>query len=304
MICENMLEDLPKLGKPKMKYISSTHRVNSKHKDFYTIGPKETFTMAEIKEEGIIKSFWLTLSSPDKRILRKAYLRIYWDDENEPSINVPIGSFFGLCFGEYMHYSSFILGATSGGYYCYLPMPFKKARIEIVNNSELEISSLYYMIGYCPFPINDSYGRLHVKWYEENPTKLNKPYVILETKGEGHFIGVVLAMEGYDRRAGSGFGFLEGNMEIWADDELAYGSTGTEDYFLSGWYFIKGTFQAPFHGLIVKDDKNFRILAYRFHILDPIPFKKRIKVLIHHGEWDEVLAYYSSIAYWYQKEPH
>ncbi len=299
-----MLYDLPRFKKWRMKYISSTHKVNKRHADSYIVKAGETFTMAEIEGPGIIASLWLTISSPDKNILRRAILRIYWDHEEHPSVECPVGDFFGAGFSQYIHYHAIPLGMTSGGYYCFFPMPFNSARIELINMSELDIRALFYMIGYYQVESVDDMGRFHAVWRRERVVKRGEPYLILDAEGRGHLVGVVLSMEGYDREVGGGLGFLEGNMEILADGELAYGSTGTEDYFLSGWYFEKGTFNAPFHGLLIKDTKNLRIVAYRFHIPDPIPFEKSLLVRIHHGEWDEVMADYSSVAYWYQTEPH
>ena len=299
-----LFSDLPRYKKGRMRYISSTHKVNDKHIDYYKVPAKDKHVIADIKGPGIIVSFWLTIASPDKNILRKAILRAYWDGENTPSIEVPIGDFFGSGFARYVHYYSLPIGTTSGGYFCFFPMPFERALIEVENYSDIDIGALYYMLGYYEVDDVSDMARFHAIWRRERPTSLGKPYLILEARGRGHYVGTLLCMEGFDRSKGNGLGFLEGNMEIVADGELAYGSTGTEDYFLSGWYFNRGEFYAPFHGLLVKDESEFKIMAYRFHIPDPIPFEREIVVRIHHGEWDEVLAVYSSVAYWYQSEPH
>lgn len=316
-----MLLDLPRLKKWRMRYISSTHKVGDKHQDFYKVPAKGEHILAKIDEPGIIVNFWMTIGSRDKYILRKAILEMYWDGESTPSVITPVGDFFGsaanigeyihlgptspIGLGRYIHFWSLPIGCTSGGYYTFFPMPFNKALIKIVNLSELDIDLLYYMIGYITIESTDDMGRFHAMWRRERITKIGEPYTILIARGRGHYVGTLLAMEGLDKGARfGGLTFLEGNMEIISDGELAYGSTGTEDYFLSGWYFIKGVFNAPFHGLLIKDSENFKILAYRFHILDPIPFEKELIVRIHHGEFDEVLTDYSSIAYWYQLEPH
>lgn len=315
-----MFLEIPKLKKWKMKYISSTHKIDNKHQDFYKVPAKSEHIIAKVDEPGVIVSLWITIGSRDKNILRKAILNMYWDGEAIPSVEVPIGDFFGsaagmgeythlglnipIGLGRYIHFWSLPIGCTSGGYYTYFPMPFNKALIKIVNVSELDIDLLYYMIGYISLDNVDDMARFHAIWRREKYTKLGEPYTILIAKGKGHYIGTLLAMEGFDKGSYGGLGFLEGNMEIIADGEIAYGSTGTEDYFLSGWYFIKGVFNAPFHGLLIKDSENLKILAYRFHIPDPIPFEKELIVRIHHGEWDEVLTDYSSVAYWYQLEPH
>lgn len=316
-----MLLELPRLKKTRMRYTSSTHKVGEKHQDFYTVPAKSEHTIAEIEGPGIIVSLWMTIGSRDKNILRKAILRIYWDGETSPSVEVPVGDFFGsagnmgeythlgqnipIGLGKYIHFWSLPIGSTSGGYYTYFPMPFNRALIKLTNTSDIDVDLLYYMIGYVATEDIDDMARFHAIWRREKYTRLGEPYTILIARGKGHYVGTLLAMEGHEKhKVFGGLGFLEGNMEIISDGELAYGSTGTEDYFLSGWYFIKGTFNAPFHGLLIKDSENFKIVAYRFHIPDPIPFEKELIVRIHHGEWDEVLADYSSVAYWYQLEPH
>ncbi|MGC8571579.1 MAG: glycoside hydrolase family 172 protein [Caldivirga sp.] len=314
-----MLLDLPRLKPGKLRYISSTHYIDEEHRkwlDYYSVPAHGKLTLLDVSSPGVIASLWLTVaggfSKPAvKDYLRRLIIRAYWDGESSPSIEAPLSCFFGSCYStntitEYHHYSSLVMGTTSGGFYTFLPMPFKRAIIEVENCSDLDVDHLYYMIGYYEGVDVSSMGRLHAVWRSENPTELGKPYLILEALGQGHYVGTVLAMEGLSQAnpPSGGLGFLEGNMMIYADGELAYGSTGTEDYFLSGWYFIKGPFNAPFHGLVIKDEERFRILAYRFHIPDSIPFQRELRVMIHHGEYDEVLARYESVAYWYQVEPH
>jgi hypothetical protein len=124
----------------------------------------------------------------------------------------------------------------------------------------------------------------------------------LEAEGTGHLVGVSMSMQSYR----SNLWFLEGDEMVYVDGEAfpsMYG-TGTEDYFTSGWYFNRGEFYSPYHGLIIKDDSLSRIAAYRFQVGDAIPFKKSLKFTIEHGHDNSEMADYSSTAYWYQKEPH
>jgi len=145
--------------------------------------------------------------------------------------------------------------------------------------------------------------RFHAKWRRENPTKLDENYTILEAKGRGHYCGVVLSMQAYDK--GSRF-MLEGDEMIWVDgeEEPSIKGTGTEDYFQGGWYWENGPFSAPFHGLTVGDKMHSKYCAYRLHIPDPIPFTEKIRVTIEHGNCNMLQDDYSSLAYWYQLEPH
>jgi hypothetical protein len=228
---------------------------------------------------------------------------MYWDDEKEPSVEAPLGDFFGVGFGKYVHYTSFYLGISSGGFYSYFPMPFyKRAKIEIKNDSTVSLPAFYFHINYYKVKkLKDNLGTFHAKFRIEK-VKENKNYLILSAKGKGIYVGTVLSMRGTK----GNLEFLEGDEMFYVDGETfpSIHGTGTEDYFNSGWYYNKGTYSAPFHGLTIKDGKKGIISTYRFHILDAIPFQKEIKVTIEHGTENKEKGIYSSVAYWYQKEPH
>ena len=295
--------NLAYLKNGKMIQISS-YDTNGANNDRINIPVDETAVIANIKGPGLITRIWFTVDSRDPYYLRRILIRMYWDNEENPSVEVPMGDFFGTGF-EYKHYYSQYLGMTSGGYFCYFPMPFRKnARIEIVNQTGEEIYAFYYHINiYQPeksFKKNTAY--FHAFWNRDIKTDQKENYNILEAKGKGHIVGLNMNMQSYN----GSLGYLEGDEMIWVDGEKfpsVYG-TGTEDYFNSGWYFKDGEFSAPFHGLILKDDKKGRIAAYRFHVPDPIPFQKSIKFTMEHGTANESVADYSSTVYWYQKEPH
>jgi hypothetical protein len=142
----------------------------------------------------------------------------------------------------------------------------------------------------------------HAFWKRDLRTTPGQNYSILEAEGTGHFVGVNMSMQSYR----GNLWFLEGDEMVYVDGEKfpsMYG-TGTEDYFTSGWYFNRGEFYSPYHGLIIKNDSLGRIAAYRFQVGDVIPFKKSLKFTIEHGHGNSEMADYSSTAYWYQKEPH
>ena len=194
---------------------------------------------------------------------------------------------------------------SSGGYYCYFPMPFaKSARMEIVNETGQEVQSFYYHINYRQLaqPPAADMGYFHASWRREPRTTSSKPYVILEAQGRGHLVGVNMNMQGYD----NGMQYLEGDELVYVDGEKtpSLRGTGTEDYFNGGWYFKTGEFAAPYHGLILKDDTLSRIAAYRFHVQDAISFTSSLLFSIEHGDQNDEIADYSSTAYWYQLEPH
>lgn len=299
----DLLNSLTLPRKGRLVHISSRDQSGG-NADARSIEPGDTHTLLDLKGAGIIRRLWITVSPEETAILRGAVIRFYWDGNPKPSVEAPLGDFFGVGFGQYVHYISLPLSMTSGGYNCYWPMPFRKAaRITVTNESKRKIDALYYNIDVemvQRLPKETLY--FHALWRRENPTQAGKNYTVLETVGRGHLVGVMMAMQ---NRHGGGLGFLEGDEMVYVDGEAQpsiYG-TGTEDYYNSGWYFNRGTYSAPFHGCTIKDDQKGRVCAYRWHILDPIPFQKSIRFTLEHGHANEVEGDYSSMAYWYQTPP-
>ncbi|MHA1315762.1 MAG: glycoside hydrolase family 172 protein [Candidatus Helarchaeota archaeon] len=306
--------------------------LKTNHLDFVQIAPNSTHVFPEIQDgPGIITCMWFTLTPcipemigyafyPFSKIkgLKQVRLRLYFDDEKEPRVDCPFGDFFSVGFGYYVRdvARSRYVGQTSGGYYSHFPMPFKKsARIEVFNGKKKQTMvpfTLYGAITYQTVPeLPADIGYFNAAYREECPTTEGKPYVILERDhGPGQYIGCVLSMKGlkkiwslnplamYDGR----FGFLEGNLKVFVDGEkepsIEY--TGTEDYFMGAWYYIKGVFSHLYHGTTVKNRRKKEVSCYRFHP-EAIPWEKSVQVLIHHGEFDEFPAEYSSVAYWYEQ---
>lgn len=301
------INNLPVLRETRYRHISSHDRVLGGLGDFVSVKTGERFVLAEIQGPGIVTNIWLTFTCKDPFALRKVVLRMFWDGEKEPSVQSPIGDFFGVGFAEYVHFTSYLIGMSSGGFYSFFPMPFSKgAKIEIENNADTLIDGFYFNIGYQETKsLPKNMGRFHALWRREKLSKKSGDYTILEARGRGHYVGTVLSMQGYKK---GDLLFLEGDEKFYVDGETVPSvlGTGTEDYFLSGYYFNKGTFGGPLHGCLIKDRENAKISAYRFHTADAIPFTKSIHVQIEHGVRTDlpVRADYSSVAYWYQQEPH
>ena len=271
--------------------------------DRINIHPGQTATLAEIEGPGLISRIWITIDSRDPHFLRRILLRMYWDGEAEPSVEVPVGDFFGSAF-MYRHHTPELIGMSSGGYYCYFPMPFgKRARIEVVNETGEEIYAFYYQIGVYrleePLPAGTAY--FHARWRRDIRTETPGNYVALDAEGKGRFVGLHFNGQSYDRD----LFYLEGDEMIYVDGEEAPSvhGTGLEDYFNSGWYFKDGTFDAAYHGLVLMDTLG-RVTAYRHHWPDPIPFSKSLRVTLEHGHGNEEAVDFSTTAFWYQTEPH
>ena len=304
------------------------------------IPPDEVVTLLDVQGAGKITHVWMTSACREPDHLRKCLLKMYWDGEEEPSVLVPLGDFFGVGHSTARTFFSLplVMGPTNGhGMNCYFPMPFKDgARIEFVCETYTHEVMLYYYIDYEELPsLEDDVGRFHVQWRRQNPTdgiddlssltghSINHSgknltgegnYVILEAEGQGHYVGCHLDVEnlwkpGYPTmtyRETNWFG--EGDDMIFIDGEQwppSLHGTGTEDYFNVAWGFQE-EFSSPFFGITMPGEKDGsgRISAFRFHIQDPVRFQKSILVTIEHGHNNNRSDDYSSTAYWYQLEPH
>lgn len=291
--------------------------------DNFTVPPGETHVLLDEKGPGLITHIWMTFLGPEPQDWAKQgaanhqemLLRIYWDGRARPAVEVPVGDFFANCFGKRSEVTSLpVIVEDADSYNCYWPMPFRKsARIEIVNQSQKQISLLYYNIDWIKkdrLPRNTPY--FHAQYHQEYPVRSGQDYVILETRGKGHYVGTVLAV-----RTRSPAWFGEGDEKIYIDGEAkpSIWGTGTEDYFLSAWG-LKTT-GTPYFGVPCFDQWGIvggHTSAYRWHLSDPIVFEKGIKVTMEHWGWispDENPQYkstswnereddYASVAYWYQ----
>ncbi len=294
---------LPYLKPSKHILVSSVDSLGGNN-DRIFLAPGQHATILNVSGPGVINRIWFTLDSRDPNYLRKILIRMYWDDETTPSVDVPLGDFFGCGF-RYQPYISLYLGMTSGGFVCYFPMPFEKsARMEIINETDQEVYSFYYQIDYQSLEgyLDRSVAYFHAYWNRDIRTNYDSNYTVLQTTGQGHVVGVNLNIQSYD----GSLSFLEGNEMVYTDGEIkpSIVGTGTEDFFSGGWYFASGEFAGPYHGLIMKDDSLGRISAYRFFINDPIPFKKSINFTFEHGQGNTVEADYSSTVYYYLIEPN
>jgi hypothetical protein len=311
---------------------------DGRHWDFVQIPGGESWTFPEIKGPACISTIWMTLSpqrgkswknlwqsgnfildflSYDRlSSLREIWIKIYFDGEASPSVYAPIGNFFGGGFSEYKHYHSQFLAMTSGGYVCLFPMPFSKScRIVIENtNPKRFLNNFYGAVTYNILEeIEDDVGYLHARYRQDAHLIEGVPYSILHATGRGRYIGVNLNMRAHKRgNPLKTFRFLEGDCNIYVDGERepSLSFTGSEDYFQSAWYYIKGAYCAPTHGCLIRSSlgtswwSKSKVCTYRFHFPDAINFQNNIKVLINHGEHNEIDADYRSVAYWYQREPH
>lgn len=291
--------------------------------DNFRVAPGETHVLMDVKGPGLITHIWLTFLGPEAQQWAKngsanhqeMLLRIYWDGNACPGVEAPVGDFFAGCFGRRSEVISLPVQVPNGdAYNCFWQMPFRKsARVEIVNQSDKAINLLYYNIDWIQkksLPRDTPY--FYAQYRQEYPAQSGKDYVLLDTKGKGHYVGTVLAV-----RTRSPAWFGEGDEKIYLDGETkpSIQGTGTEDYFLSAWGLKKTS--TPFFGVPYFDQWGIvggHTSAYRWHLNDPIVFNKGIKVTLEHWGWmspDENPNYksnswnereddYASVAFWYQ----
>jgi hypothetical protein len=323
----NDLFDLSKIRQNvKNRRISSTDKTGGNDDCLKNIQPGAKATIFDVKGAGIINHIWITIAPEPERLNRNdIILRMYWDGNSFPSVESPIGPFFGQGWNERYNFSSYALTAGPGsgtGLVSYFTMPFAKgARIEIENQNDKEISSFYFYVDYLEVPeLSKDMGRFHA-WYNHELTEaapigeaewglvgdqgVNKDgkgnYVFADIKGKGHFIGI-----NYYVHCPSPMWYGEGD-DMWFIDGETLPSllgTGTEDFFNTSWS-PREPFQHPYYGYPrVNNDVGWlgRTHVYRFFINDPVFFDKSLKGTIEHGGNNCMTLDIGTVAYWYQNE--
>jgi hypothetical protein len=277
-----------------------------------------TFSMAAIEGQGAIQQIWMTMHP---NAWRKMVLRIYWDGEDLPSVEAPVGDFFCCGWTERANISSLAVCVNpAGGFNCYWEMPFRKgARITIENLGD-EPVVVYYQVNYTLTEVPEDAAYFHAQFRRSNPLPYQTDHTLLDgVQGQGHYVGTYLAW-GVNNTGWWG----EGEIKFFMDGDQEFPTicgTGTEDYFGGAWNFEHpkgeyGAFCTPYSGLaqVIKPDGLYRSQQrfglYRWHIMDPIRFEQDLKVTIQALGWRSGGRYLpqqddiSSTAFWYQSEPH
>lgn len=283
---------------------------------YIIINPKETITIAEMEGPGAIQHIWMTPTGN----WRFSIIRIYWDDEKEPSVECPVGDFFCMGWGIYAPLSSLAVCINPGSAFnCYWTMPFrKKCKITIENIDEEKAMNLYYQVDYTLTDVPEDAAYFHAQWRRTNPNHTSDYTIVDNIKGKGHFVGTYLAW-GVNNNGWWG----EGEIKFFMDGDKKFPTicgTGTEDYFCGSYNFDRGgqykEFCTPYAGLhqVIRPDGTYnsqqRFGLYRWHITDPIRFEKDLKVTIQDLGWRAGGRYLpqksdiASVAFWYQAEPH
>jgi hypothetical protein len=295
--------------------------------DAWPMQPGETKEVFNSSGPGVITHIWFTIAAHSAYHLKEIVLRMYWDGQNKPSVETPVGDFFGLNLGQYNLYQSAFLNCSSvKALNCYFAMPFRKsARITVTNEGSQKVGAFYSNIDYqlvASLPKRSLY--FHAQYRQVTPTRAVRSapgekelnldgknnYVFCETRGSGHLMGVTLGvLQNHDGWMG------EGDDMIFVDDENkpVINGTGLEDYFNGAWGFVAGQFANLYNGahLINLQDVNNagfvaggRYCLYRWHADNPVTFRKYLRYTIEHGHANDRADNFYSVGYWYQSEPY
>jgi hypothetical protein len=279
---------------------------------YIVVKPGQTLTLGEINGAGAIQHIWMTPTGD----WRLSILRMYWDDEKDPSVEVPVGDFFAMGWSKYAPVTSLAVCVNPGSAFnSYWPMPFRRKAKLTLENLDTKQMVIYYQIDYTATDVPKDAAYFHAEFRRVNPLPYKDVYTILDNvSGKGHYVGTYLAW-GVHNNGWWG----EGEVKFYIDGDRDFptiSGTGTEDYFNGSYNFENQEtkkyepFTSPYSGLIqaIKPDGLYqsqeRFGLYRWHILDPVRFDSNLKVTIQALGWQSGKRYLPSVAYWYQTEPH
>jgi hypothetical protein len=312
----------------KSRRVSSYDVSGGNNDRFEGIAPGGRRDLFNVKGAGVINHIWITIAPPPPSLSRHdIVLRMYWDGETQPSVEAPIGDFFGQGWDESYPFAALPLAAgprEGRALVSYFPMPFASgARIEVENDSTQKIDAFYYYVDYVELQgLPADLGRFHAfynhaltealpdgenEWSVLGPQGKNttgeRNFLIADIEGKGHYVGV-----NYYVDCPSPMWYGEGDDMFWIDGERtpSLHGTGTEDYFNTSWS-PNVLYQHPYFGYARVNGATGwmgRTHVYRFHVADPIYFEKSLRFSIEHGHDNNLTLDLSSVAYWYQAEPH
>ena len=297
----------------------------------------QTFTLGEITGPGAIQQIWLT---PAGVAWRNLIIRVYWDGQEHPSVECPIGDFFACGWGKREDFKPVVSQTVTvnpgSAFNCYWPMPFRKSCRITIENTAVEKAVVYYQINYALNDVPEDAGYFHAQFRRVNPLPYKEVYTILDgVRGKGHYVGTYMAW-GLNNTGWWG----EGEIKFYLDGDIPPGTgtndavaehggkhyptiagTGTEDYFCGSYNFENlatksyQEFNTPFAGVpqIVRPDGTYqsqtRFSMYRWHVPDPVRFETDLTVTMQAIGWRSGGRYLplqddiSSVAFWYQQLP-
>lgn len=298
----------------------TAHRASSNNPDWDSNDdsqrpiPGETTVLADLQGPGVVNHIWMTIADNEYGWPRLLRLRVYYDGSQVPSVDAPIGDFFAVGNGFEAEVESLMVRNSSDGRArnCYWPMPFRKScKITVTNEGRRRVSMLYFHVDWNKVPSLPAHTPyFHARYRQALPAPADgSHYEFLNVRGKGHYVGTVMSVV----QAEAGW-FGEGDDFFWVDGQKpSIEGTGSEDYFNDAWGLHVN--DGPHYGVTVAEGTGLgsRMTAYRWHLLDPIPFKKSLKAEIEHKGWTynsngsvksafgERTDLISSVAFWYQE---
>ena len=247
------------------------------------IEPGETKILLNVQGQGIINRIWATIIDRSPEMLRSLKLEMFWDGETKPAVWVPFGDFFGIGLGQTAKYHNVFFANPEGrAFLCFIPMPFKKsAKIQITNESTKRLSHLFFDINFERLEKwNANYLYFHSFWSRDTATMLAEDFELLPAiKGKGRFLGVNVGLNANPIYENYWWG--EGEVKMYLDGDKEFPTlvgTGTEDYIGTGWG--QGEFFNDYSGCLIANKDSISWAFYRYHVPDPIYFKRDLKVAL------------------------
>lgn len=306
--------DLARMKNYSAARVSSSNRFVDSNDDSKRILPGETLVLADLKGPGMVTHIWLTVADSEYAWPRLLRVRVYYDDYKTPSVDAPLGDFFGVGHGSERNLDSAMIRDSSEGRArnSYWPMPYRKScRITVTNEGDRMVAMFYYHVDYRNYDsLPADIGYFHAYYRQERPARKGQNYAFLDIKGEGHYVGTVMSVV---QTQVSWFG--EGDDLFYVDGAKnpQILGTGSEDYFNDAWGLRDSTSRWTGTPITEGEKTGSRLTGYRWHVPDPIPFKTSLWAGIEHAGWtangdgsvrsgfEQRPDLFSSVAYWYQK---
>ncbi len=292
-------------GKDISAFIAPDEGSIKKFTSRVTLQPGKTATVFDMKQPGRIVGIRMNPAEAFIGKNRDITIRAYWDNDDKPAINCPVADFFGYAWGEPAT-KSLLIGTSDDANYCYFPMPYdKSARIELVAepgmNQEVSVEA---EILYTPIARKKNEAKFYALWRRENPTTKGKPFTFIDTKGQGHIVGVIQQSQGFESGVTP---FFEGDDQTTIDGELVVHGTGSEDFYNGGWYDVPGRWETsrafPLSGCLGYKKHLGRTGGYRIMLGDAYAYKENILQTIEHAPTNnDILNDYCGVTYLYSME--
>jgi hypothetical protein len=275
----------------------------------------QTFTIMDHDGPGVVRHLWMTF---DARRRRDVVLRIWWDGQEHPSVECPVGDFFCQSWNRDQVIGALPVNVNArGAMNAFFPMPFRRhARVTVTNEGPDELPLFFYTLNYTLEPVGEDCLYFHAQFRRTNPVPDREVYTLLDdVKGHGHYVGAFMS---WQQNSGGWWG--EGEIKMYLDGDREWPTicgTGTEDYFGGAWCYDETSWAGPYFGFHQVEGKSgqpgARMTLYRFHVHDPVFFKSDLRITLQalgwrnpqegHRRYHALQDDLASVAYWYQTLP-